>query len=161
MVVTIKYLVIPKKEQYEYDLATTRPITLIEHTRKILTKLLTNHLSMILFCNDVLSLMNYAALPFQSTLMPILQLTSILEHAHTYKRELWLLLQDMSKAFDSIHIPTLLEALKRIKIPTPFINLLNFILSNCTNRVLTDYGPTNAYSVEDGIDQEETFLPIL
>src|SRR6185312_6263363 len=93
--------------------------------------------------------------------MLILQLTSILEHAHTNKRELWLLLQNMSKAFDSIHIPTLLEALKRIKIPTLFINLLNFILSNRTNCVLTDYGPTNAYSVEDGIDQEETFSPIL
>ncbi|KAF0464568.1 reverse transcriptase [Gigaspora margarita] len=68
---------------------------------------------------------------------------------------------NMLKAFNSIHIPTLLKALERIKIPTSFINLIDFILSNHTNRVLTDFGPTNTYLVEDGIDQGETFSPIL
>ena len=67
----------------------------------------------------------------------------------------------MSKAFDSIHIPTLRKAMERIKLPTPFINLLTFTLSNRSNQVLTSLGHTNPYAVEDGIDQGETISPIL
>jgi hypothetical protein len=152
---------IPKKDKYTYELNTTRPITLIDHTRKIFTKIITNRLSNILDRNKILSPHNYAAFPQQSTLQPISQLTSIIEHASTTKQEIWILLQDMSKAFDSIHIPTLVKALQRIKLPTSIINLLFFLLLNHTNQVITDYGLTRPYSVEDGIDQGETFSPIL
>ena len=131
---------IPKKAQYTYELNTTRPITLIDHTRKIFTKIITNRLSNILDRNDILSPLNYAAFPGQSTLQLISQLTSIIEHSLTTQQEIWLLLQDMSKAFDSIHIPTLTKAFHRIKLPIPIINLLIFLLSNRTNQVITDYG---------------------
>jgi hypothetical protein len=152
---------IPKKTHYTYELNTTRPITLIDHTRKIFTKIITNRLSNILDRNDILSPLNYAAFPGQSTLQPISQLTSIIEHSLTTKQEIWLLLQDMSKAFDSIHIPTLTKALHRIKLPISIVNLLIFLLSNRTNQVITDYGLTKSYSVEDGVDQGETISPLL
>src|SRR5438270_765024 len=67
----------------------------------------------------------------------------------------------MSKAFDSIHIPTLTKALYRIQLPTLIINLLIFLLLNYTNQVITDYGLTKSYTVEDGIDQGETFSLLL
>ena len=152
---------IPKKTRYNFNLNTTRPITLIDHTRKIFTKLLTNKLSDTLSRHQVLSPLNYAALPFQSTLQPISQLSSIIETATTQKQELWLLLHDMSKAFDSIHVLTLIKAIERIKLPTPFINLITFILSNRSNQVITSHGHTNPYLVEDRIDQGETISPIL
>jgi len=152
---------IPKKTRYNFELCNTRPITLIDHSRKIFTKLLTNRLSDILLKHRVLSPLNYAALPFQSTLQPISQLSSIIEIATTQKQELWLLLQDMSKAFDSIHIPMLKKALTRIKLPSTIINLLIHILSNRSNQVITNLGYTNSYPVEDGIDQGETISPIL
>ena len=67
----------------------------------------------------------------------------------------------MSKAFDSVHIPTLTKALNRIQIPKSITNLLNFLLFNRTNQVITDYGLTKSYTVNDGIDQGETFSPLL
>ena len=152
---------IPKKAQYTYELNTTRPITLIDYTRKIFTKIITNRLSNILDRHNVLSPHNYAAFHQQSTLQPISQLTSIIEHASISKQEVWLLLQDMSKAFDSVHIPTLVRALQRIQIPSSIVNLLTFLLFNHTNQVITDYGLTKPYPVEDGIDQGETFSLIL
>jgi hypothetical protein len=91
----------------------------------------------------------------------ISQLSQILEDAITNKKEVWILSQDMSKAFDSIHIPTLCKALKRIHIPDKAINLISFLLSHRTNRVITSLGLTAPYSVEDGIDQGETFSPLL
>lgn len=56
--------------------------------------------------NNILSSHNFAAFPYQSTLQPILQLGQILEDAVTNKKDLWILSQDMSKAFDSVHINT-------------------------------------------------------
>src|SRR6185312_12709104 len=124
-------------------------------------KILTNRISKVLLRYQILSPMNNTALPFQSTQRPISELTSIIKHANHNKKELWLLLQDMSKAFDSIHIPTLKKALQRIKIPETIINILTFILHNRTNRIITDFGLTTPYDVEDGIDQGETISPLL
>ena len=152
---------ISKKPQYNYDLNTTRLITLIEHTRKIFTKILTNRLIPIITRNEILSPQNFAAFPHQSTLQPVSQLTNIIEHSTTEKKEIWILLQDMSKAFDSVHLPTLYKALERIRIPKNFVKLLTSLLSNRRNRVITTLGLTKYYYVEDGIDQGETFFPLL
>ena len=76
---------IPKKSYYTHDLNTTRPITLIDHTRKIFTKMITKRLTEILARNSVLSPYNFAALPHQSTLQPIQHLTNIMEDALTTK----------------------------------------------------------------------------
>src|SRR5690242_3553785 len=147
---------IPKKQYYNYELNSTCPITLIDHTRKIFTKIITNRLTNILTRNQILSPYNFAAFPFQSTLQPISELTHILEDATTNKKEIWILSQDMSKAFDSIHLPTLRKALTRIQIPEKAINLLAYLLQNRTNKVITSLGLTTSYAVEDGIDQGET-----
>ncbi|KAF0528883.1 reverse transcriptase [Gigaspora margarita] len=67
----------------------------------------------------------------------------------------------MSKAFDSVNIATLEKALHRIKIPSTLIELITFLLLHRTNRVITDLGLTEPYPVQDGIDQGETFSPLL
>ena len=67
-----------KKPQYNGDLTSTRPITLIDHTRKILTKILTERLSNILLKLDILAPQNNVAFPFSSTMIPIQQLDHIM-----------------------------------------------------------------------------------
>ena len=72
---------IPKKKEFEGDLTQTRPITLIEHTRKIFTKTLTKRLNKILGHRDVLNIRNNATLPNTSTTGPIQWLPNIQEYA--------------------------------------------------------------------------------
>ncbi|RIB23069.1 hypothetical protein C2G38_2172334 [Gigaspora rosea] len=79
-------------------LENTRPITLIEHAQKILTKILTTRPARILTISNVLSPWNFAALPQQSTMQLMNNLINIIEDAEINKQELWLLAQDMSKA---------------------------------------------------------------
>src|SRR5438552_3988576 len=67
----------------------------------------------------------------------------------------------MSKAYDTVHIPTLAKAIKRICLPKKFISIITFLFTNRINQVITDYGLTNKYNVRDRIDQGETILPIL
>ena len=67
----------------------------------------------------------------------------------------------MSKAYDSVNIALLEKALHRIKLPPSIVLTIIKLLSSCTNQVITNFGLTPTYSVEDGIDQGETITPLL
>jgi len=44
--------------------------------------------------------------------------------------------------------------------PSKLIEILTNLLEDCHNRVITNFGLTNSYSVKNGIDQEETITPL-
>ena len=99
---------------YNNDLNCTRPITLIEHTRKLFTKILTVHLTTKLAQYEILSLCNSAILPYQSIQNNISILNYIFEDISKNNKELRMVLQDISKAFDTIYIPILAKAIRYI-----------------------------------------------
>ena len=86
---------------------------------------------------------------------------NVMEEAREFKKELWLFFQDISKAYDSMSSLALQKAMERIKIPTQIITILNSILANRSNRVITFYGLTDPYIVHDGIDQGDAISPLL
>src|SRR6185295_13947315 len=53
------------------------------------------------------------------------------------------------------------KAMKRIKIPSQIITILNNILEERSNKVITFHGLTNSYEVHDGIDQGDAISPLL
>ena len=139
----------------------TRPISLIEHTKKIFTKIITTRIANVICRYPILSKHNHVAIPNTSTALPISTLTHIINDAHANKKELWMLSQDMSKAYDTVHILLLIKALERIKIPKEICQLVNNIFAERHNSVITNHGTTNLYLVHDGIDQGETITPLL
>ena len=66
---------------------------------------------------EILKGPNYAGLPVNSTKQPIHILNMVMEEAQEKNKEVWILLQDMKKAFDSVPLESLEWALKRVKIP--------------------------------------------
>ena len=52
-------------------------------------------------------------------------------------------------------------AMRRIKLPEKFINIIENSLKNRLNRVITDVGLTQEYRMENGIDQGEIMSPLL
>ena len=67
----------------------------------------------------------------------------------------------MSKAYDSVNLDLLKLALERIQIPFQLNNIITNLLTNQTNRVITNIGLTELYNVNNGIDQGETITPLL
>ncbi|CAG8767998.1 13090_t:CDS:2, partial [Ambispora leptoticha] len=65
--------------------------------------------------------------------------------ANIYSKKLWVLSQNMSKAYDSVHIPLLKKALARIKLPKAIINLITDIFTNKHNIVITNHGTKEPY----------------
>ncbi len=112
---------IPKPKPWEYNLTNTRPITLLECPRKALTKLINKRLLNILSSNNILKGNNFAGLPCRSTFEPIHIFDNIRYDATFHKNNLWILFQDMSKAYDRVNITMLIRALGRLGIPESFI----------------------------------------
>ena len=67
----------------------------------------------------------------------------------------------MSKAYDLVNRERLWDAMKRIKLPKKFINIIKNSLINRKNWVITDLGLTEEYPMLNGIDQGEIMLPLL
>ena len=152
---------IPKPGDWNLDLSKTRPITLLETPRKMLTKLLNDRLAKIFVRYNVLKNHNYAGLPGNSTQEPIHILNAVIEDAREKNKDLWIFFQDMSKAYDSVNRELLDKALKRLKIPEEFRMLIKRMFHGRKNRVITDFGFTDEYEMKNGIDQGETISPLL
>ncbi|GET59783.1 reverse transcriptase family protein [Rhizophagus irregularis DAOM 181602=DAOM 197198] len=138
---------IPKPHDFDAQLKNTRPITLLETVQKCVVKVVTNRLSNILADNKILQGGNFAGLPGGSTDVPIKMLDAIIhqqKHDSTDDQELWIISQDISKAFDSMDLNMLKLALDRLHIP-----------------IITCHGDTAAYRVRVGIDQGEIISPLL
>ena len=84
-----------------------------------------------------------------------------MEEAREKSKKVWILLQDMSKAYDLVNRKNLWKAMRRIKIPDQFIKIIENSLKFRTNQVITDVGLTNEYDMNNGIDQGEIMSPLL
>ncbi|KAG9293667.1 hypothetical protein G9A89_019004 [Geosiphon pyriformis] len=135
-------LMIPKPYKWEGVLINTYPIVLIETACKILSKILLDRIS------SACSKFNGT-----TTQSPIFAIGFVVKNALEKNRELWLVLQDMCKAYD-------LRSLIRIKMCNRFIRFFGSIHNNCRNRVITDFGLTSKYVVCDSLDQGEVFSPL-
>ena len=67
----------------------------------------------------------------------------------------------MSKAYNLVNADLLKKAFQRIQFPDQLINILLNLLSDRSNKVITNFGLTESYLVKNGIDQEETITPLL
>src|SRR5215216_851087 len=85
----------------------------------------------------------------------------LLEDANENKKELWILLQDLSKAYDRVDLKFLRLALQRIKIPVKCVDLIINLFTNRKNAIFTADGLTDYYDIKIGIDQGEVISPLL
>lgn len=87
-------------------------------------------------------------------------ISEIIQDVKEDNKELWILCQDMAKAYDRINVHLLVKAMKRIKIPKRFIELTEVIFSPRTE-VITGVGNTQQYEVNIGVIQGEVISPII
>ncbi|KAG9286594.1 hypothetical protein G9A89_005362 [Geosiphon pyriformis] len=142
-------------------LTNTRSIALIETACKVLFKIFSDWISLAYSTFDVLCGDNFFVLKSMSTQLPIFAVGSVIKNALEKNQELWLVLQDMRKAYDSVGWEHLKRSLIRIKICGKFIRFFGCIHNGRTNRIITDFGLTDRYHVHDRLDQVKVFLPLL
>src|SRR4051795_11908303 len=116
-----------------------------------MTKIMTNRLATILSMHKILKGNNYAGLPGGSCHTPIHVLELIIHDSNTYNKPLFIFLQDISKAFDSIDTNMLELAMRCLRIPQGFIKLTLSLFTNRSNRVITANSLLNPYKIKISI----------
>ena len=134
---------------------------MLETFRKCITKIITNRLTKIIKGNDILKGQNFAALPGCLTEEPVQIINTLMEDAKEKNKKMWIVFQDMRKAYDSVFLEMLQLALRRIKIPEKTIGFVLSIFDKRQMQVIMKEGLTNPFVAEDGIDQGEVLSPLM
>ncbi|KAG9296330.1 hypothetical protein G9A89_014922 [Geosiphon pyriformis] len=130
----------------------TQPIVLIETAWKILSKILSDRIFLVCSRYDILHGDNFSVLKGTSIQFFIFAVGSIVKDALEKNRELWLVLQDMCKAYDSFNQNQDVSSLH---------NFFGGIHNGRFNQIMTDFGLSDGYIVHNSLNQEEMFLPLL
>src|SRR6266498_5172064 len=146
---------------WQCDITKTRPLTLLDTMRKAVMKIITNRLSRIIAKHNILRGNNFAGLSGGSTETLIKLMQMILEDAKENNKPVWILLQDLSKAYDRVDITILRKAMERVKIPPACIDFILDFFTYRKNTILTKGGISEFYDVKIGIDQGEVISPLL
>src|SRR5947209_16361124 len=125
----------------------------METLRKIFTKSMTNRIEKICRTKQILTGNNCSVLKGSSTHCPISVIRNVLEDVTQHKeKELWLVLQDMRKAYDTVGWSAMETALHRIKMNQVYINILKDLHKNRTSTIITTHRYTDPYKIQDGLD---------
>jgi hypothetical protein len=92
---------------------------------------------------------------------PLSIITSEINTANNFNKEIWIASFDISKAFDSVNLQSLKLALNKIKIPQQITSLILNLLTNRELKIITHYKLTDPLTINNGIDQGETLAPLL
>ena len=152
---------IPKSENWSYNLSNVRPIVLLEAFRKVVVQVLGKRLDKVLSTYNILKGPNYAGLSGCGISSPIHIMNNMIKEAREKNKEIWILFQDMKKAFDSVSLEMLEKALRRKKLPSSIRKFVLSLFDARKIRVITSYGLTQEFTAEDGLDQGEVISPLL
>lgn len=111
--------------------------------------------------HNVLKGPNFAGLLEGLTNTPIHVINNIIEDTQNYNKELWICLQDMAKAFDSVGMIPLTKAMERIKCPPSLISFIVNLFANRKLQIITAFGLSPGFKTGDGIDQGETIFSLI
>ncbi|KAG9284235.1 hypothetical protein G9A89_002045 [Geosiphon pyriformis] len=132
---------IPKPYNWDEILTNTKLIVLIKTVRKILSKILSDHILFACSKFGILHGNNFSVLKSTSTQSPIFAVGLVVENVLEKDHEIWLVLQDMQKAYNSVSWYHLKICLECIKICSRFIKFFGEIHMNRVKRQeqLCDY----------------------
>ena len=149
------------KGLYDGNPVNTRPINLIDVTRKLFSMILARRLSRAIELNNLLKGINFGFREGMSTIDGIKSLQLIIEHAHIKNKKLCVVLLDIKNAYDSLENVHLIKALNELNIDYKYRLLLVNIMRKRRSKILTSIGPTAEFRIRRGLEQGDPSSPLL
>lgn len=152
---------IPKGKNWDGKLENTRPIMLLESTRKLLFKIITQRLWGIISQSEFLPGGNYGFFPEKSAKDAIMTGRCLVDIARLKKKQLFMLCIDIKKAYDSVSWESLEKVLERLRFSKTFRELIKDIFERREMQVRTAYGYTEPFKPSRGLEQGDIISPLL
>ncbi|KAE9419614.1 hypothetical protein Angca_009749, partial [Angiostrongylus cantonensis] len=154
---TTKTVLLFKKGDLHH-LGKYRPICLLSVVYKLFTRVILNRIDRTLDEGQPCEQAGFRK--GNSTMDHIHTLTRLIEVSREYKRPLCLTFIDLEKAFDSIEIEAVMEALGIQGVPTQYIKILRELYKNFTTKISPFNNDINV-DVKRGVRQGDTISPKL
>ena len=136
-----------------------RPISLLNHTYKVFMLAIASRVKSDLYSFFPRSQAAYQ--PGRTTLEQIISLQQMVEKSIEFNTPLYAVFIDFKKAFDSIKLNNLWEALAKTSINKRYINLLKQTYLGSTSKIKTDIGETRFIKILKGVKQGDILAAIL
>ncbi|EYB83168.1 hypothetical protein Y032_0341g3004 [Ancylostoma ceylanicum] len=150
-------IIIPKKGDRE-DLKNYRPIALLPAIYKIFTKVLMNRIVKQLDSEQPREQAGFRS--GYSTLDHLQTINQLLERCREYTVPVCLIFVDFEKAFDSIEINAVTNALIRQNVPKKYVRVLHKINKSCSTSIRLFYNNIDI-PISRGVRQGDTISPKL
>jgi len=150
-----------KKRQVGPFMTNLRPISLQSSLCKLLTRILARRLGAILSSHAILHPAQRGFLPSGQSQQCIDAILDAWEHAHENGQDVFNLFYDIQQAYDSVRHDDLVAALRRLRMPAAFVDLVRDSLTGLTSCVRTAYGSTADFPVDRSIRQGDPLAPLL
>ena len=152
---------IPKKPGVNGELELYRPITLLEASRKIFTRILTNRLNKYIKENQLLKGLNVGFQENKRATDLGFAILRLNELCRIKKINFEMLSLDVAKAYDSVSWSLLERSINRINIPSSIIKVIQKLTNNRTLQIITTYGLTPKFNQNTGLSQGDIISPLL
>eukprot|EP00741_Cyanophora_paradoxa_P017078 tig00020952_g16495.t1 len=152
---------ITKSREWDGDIENNlRPITLQEVALKLTTGLLNARLSRTIHQNGLLKGANYGFRPGCSTDDALHVFNAVLEDAKEFKKPLYILLQDIRRAYDSVSWESMELSMRRLNVPEGYIELHRNIFRRRRARAISGHGLSDEFELECGLPQGGVESPL-
>lgn len=136
-----------------------RPISLLNHTYKVFMLTLANRIKKDLYSFFPSSQAAYQ--PGRTTIEQIICTEQIIEKALEFNKPVYATFIDFTKAFDSVKLPALWDALSRTPINKNYIKLLKETYKGSKSKIRTDVGYSRFIDILKGVKQGDILSAIL
>ncbi|KAE9413090.1 hypothetical protein Angca_004653, partial [Angiostrongylus cantonensis] len=141
-----------------HDIGNYRPICLLSVVYKLYTRVILNRIDRTLDEGQPCEQAGFRK--GFSTVGHIHTITRLIEASRAYKRPLCLTFINLHKAFDSIEIEAVMEALGSQGVPTQYMKILRELYKNFTAKIPSFYNDISI-DVKRGVRQGDTISPKL
>jgi ribonuclease HI len=150
-----------KDDKKERTMSNVRPISLQSCLGKLFMKVLAHRLGGIFARHPILNPAQRGFIHGGSIAKCIDELLDAWEHGRTNKSEMYTLFYDIAQAYDSVQRDVLLRAMRRLRMPASFVELVSDSLTGLTSCVRTAYGVSRHFDVQRSLRQGCPLAPLL
>ena len=127
---TASIKLIPKPNTDQSNPINYRPISLLEVTGKLLERIINTRITIHLETKNIIKDTQHGFRNFRGTDTALTVIHETIAHHTANKQQCYLILRDVSKAFDKVWQDGLKYKIIQLQLPTPFTKLLNTFLVN-------------------------------